>query len=961
MEKYNIFKNIKALFTFLVVFQSFCTTTIAQTIAVEPSALSKADIALSMRFYDYLKIIHPNSIQPAVDHSEWIPMASAFYANRLLWTYKKDSTNSRPDPASFFQEASGLNYPFQYAMPLYIPWDENNPSSMVATNLCDFPTRGSWEVGWSVARPDVNSDLYYNFQLDRVKKLIDEGNISFQQDSPSMNEELVGLGGSFSTASMNKFNLWLQNNLSPSQITALGIADLNTFNYKDHLLNTLNSGLDEPLCNEQFIALDESPGTLKYYYREFQKWATIDFYTRLHNDMNTYIGNKYPGKKGTYSANNLAENHWLKGSFDFWDTEVYPSPNGNSIAYDIINHARFSRSTHYTATGNENTSAITIASTDLWTNQVSVALGYATGLVMIAPWDVYYSSSSSRYYGDPTDFTNLFSLIRNNETLFNDYNTIEEHVHVFDGYEQIKSKSLYPKENPDRVFIKLLKNSGPQNIPKHTKVKIGETVFSTSVSTGVGQIYLPLNTLNSINVGDKVWYIEFPDGTRYFDDTNKLNSSYNPDIDITSGLVTHVLSETSPNRTTLYWTDATNGMTIPKNSKVIINNKIYTTTVHTGVGNIYLPPNTPIDVDEPVWYIEDPDGNIIYPQEKPYVITARQKGDYKASGTITNVISEPNPNRTTVHWTGSNGLTIPKGSEVLINDKIYKTIVNTGVGSIYLPENTPINLSDPVWYIKDPLGNIIYPEPSSGIVTNVLNDPNNNRTIIHWSDASGLVIPSGSKVLINNEIHTTTGLSNVGNIYLKPNASINIGDHIWHITNPDGTTIFAAQTYNNPILHIINLTRSSKKVIVKVAKNRFSPLFDKTISPENQLLVNSEYSDIGSHYLYKINNLNMWAILAQNSVNGSLKSNTTSNTEDVSNIDNSVVIYPNPNSGEFMIQLDHTSNSNIKVFNSRGQKIYAINTISKQVQIDLSKYPKGVYFVKIKTSDKVYAKKIILK
>lgn len=80
-----------------------------------------------------------------------------------------------------------------------------------------------------------------------------------------------------------------------------------------------------------------------------------------------------------------------------------------------------------------------------------------------------------------------------------------------------------------------------------------------------------------------------------------------------------------------------------------------------------------------------------------------------------------------------------------------------------------------------------------------------------------------------------------------------------------------------------------------------------------------------------------------------------SGTEDFS-------IFPNPTNGIFLIKSNNGINE-IKIYNVLGEKIYKIKDCKqmKSIEINLSYYPKGVYFVKINDNNKIYTQKILIK
>jgi hypothetical protein len=76
--------------------------------------------------------------------------------------------------------------------------------------------------------------------------------------------------------------------------------------------------------------------------------------------------------------------------------------------------------------------------------------------------------------------------------------------------------------------------------------------------------------------------------------------------------------------------------------------------------------------------------------------------------------------------------------------------------------------------------------------------------------------------------------------------------------------------------------------------------------------------------------------------------------------DNPVSIYPNPSSGKFEINLksDHSNSSEIKIYDTIGKEIYSSKESQLPLQIDLTEQPKGIYFIKIKSGNRIFSEKI---
>jgi len=83
-------------------------------------------------------------------------------------------------------------------------------------------------------------------------------------------------------------------------------------------------------------------------------------------------------------------------------------------------------------------------------------------------------------------------------------------------------------------------------------------------------------------------------------------------------------------------------------------------------------------------------------------------------------------------------------------------------------------------------------------------------------------------------------------------------------------------------------------------------------------------------------------------------------TSGVDNIDaNQFNIYPNPTNGQVNIVTDNTVQQ-IQVVDVLGKLVSSINKISPTVSINLNRYGKGIYFIKVRTINSIYQTKVIV-
>lgn len=73
---------------------------------------------------------------------------------------------------------------------------------------------------------------------------------------------------------------------------------------------------------------------------------------------------------------------------------------------------------------------------------------------------------------------------------------------------------------------------------------------------------------------------------------------------------------------------------------------------------------------------------------------------------------------------------------------------------------------------------------------------------------------------------------------------------------------------------------------------------------------------------------------------------------------NEIQLYPNPNNGIFKINTGNVKERIIFLYNSLGEQVFQTNQFLQEINI--SNQPKGVYHLRIITSDKIYTRKIII-
>ena len=81
-----------------------------------------------------------------------------------------------------------------------------------------------------------------------------------------------------------------------------------------------------------------------------------------------------------------------------------------------------------------------------------------------------------------------------------------------------------------------------------------------------------------------------------------------------------------------------------------------------------------------------------------------------------------------------------------------------------------------------------------------------------------------------------------------------------------------------------------------------------------------------------------------------LVKNITSGVNDITSSKSLVTIFPNPSENIFTIKTSNKAINYISVFDNLGRKVYEQKMNNSSLDIDLSKQPKGIYFVSIQSN-----------
>jgi hypothetical protein len=254
----------------------------------------------------------------------------------------------------------------------------------------------------------------------------------------------------------------------------------------------------------------------------------------------------------------------------------------------------------------------------------------------------------------------------------------------------------------------------------------------------------------------------------------------------------------------------------------------------------------------------------------------------------------------------------------------------------------------------------------------------NNGT--SWDTVNtGLINPYIQSLVVNGtNIFAGTG---GGGVFLSTDNGISWNAINTGLTNTNvfslaisGTTIFAGtangvflSTNNGTSWNIVNSGLPNNTKVQAFAINgsniyigtQSDGVFLSTNNGTSWIAINDGLTNMNVQSLV-VNGTNLYTGTATNDVVWKRSLSEINGIED--NRNNSYfMLYPNPTSGKFIIS--NNCINTIVVHNVLGEIIYTVHNQKQQTlnEIDLSNYPKGIYFVKIYDGAKIHTEKIVMK
>ncbi len=275
-------------------------------------------------------------------------------------------------------------------------------------DLDQNPTTAPWMRTWDGVWFDVCHPEVREGTLKHAKRLVDMGVNDLQRDDGAGNLAAVRWGAPFGERSMQGFRAYLKKRLEPKKLAELGIKNVDTFDYRQHL-----KAAGAPV-GDAFNAY--AGGELKSLFRDFQEQVMLDFYAWLRKELSAHAGRHVP-----LSFNNSgAEFDAIHQMADWWIGELSATHATPEYLHGLAARVRAEKRAQ-TLTMPLRPAAEVTADWRLLIRQ-SMATIYAVGMLMEMPWDTYLPlASAPRYFGSPGDYADLSGFIRANSRFFDGY------------------------------------------------------------------------------------------------------------------------------------------------------------------------------------------------------------------------------------------------------------------------------------------------------------------------------------------------------------------------------------------------------------------------------------------------------------------------------------------------------------------------------------------------------------
>ncbi|MBC7405200.1 MAG: hypothetical protein H7252_05905 [Cytophaga sp.] len=319
-------------------------------------------------------------------------IAKAFNANRIEWVYSTDF--GYVDSLKLKGFITGLTLNANPKMEGY----------GYALNFDNLEIIAPWMKTWGAKWATTASPVASSTILGQARRLVASGADAIQFDDPELQYSITKWGDSdFSSASLVGFQTYINRPEVSQHAIRAGLIPSSTENYKSFLIRThgVKSAADYILRKKSF------PSTVVW--EKYLMTSVRDFHVSLKKLLATEKG-KYTPLSFNLDLHPQEKSLFLADLADYVMAE--------SSDYSVVDIALRTATARAVPTGY----VASILPRDIQSTRHAIALHYAMGATVVAPWDTYMPDIKGvpqpRFFGRSEDFSDMFKFIRRNRSLF---------------------------------------------------------------------------------------------------------------------------------------------------------------------------------------------------------------------------------------------------------------------------------------------------------------------------------------------------------------------------------------------------------------------------------------------------------------------------------------------------------------------------------------------------------------
>ncbi len=343
----------------------------------------------------------------------------SFHATQCLWVYGTQT--------NFIQQIKGMGIGYQGTLN-GLQGQEHSTTNRSARgdtsgrheDLDGNKNTPHWMVtfGPKTFTGCCNHPAFRKLFFDAAKRHLAAGVDLLHVDDWAMNASWVTTGAAcFCELCRVGFREWLQKHCTSEALRKLGVSDIATFDYREHLKR--NGVPDAATYKEKFRELPLTPQ-----FTDFQVESMRVFFREFRRQLSEWSPKKYIPVSVNALLINLHAHHNLCGVdvVDFFTGESSQNADYQTEAeYVFAAKAAEAFGMSQVVSPIPRSTARTRA---------AIATTYALGQPHLVPWDIYMGSDSTgiqpRYFGTREQYGDLYDFIHEHKSLFDDYESAAE-------------------------------------------------------------------------------------------------------------------------------------------------------------------------------------------------------------------------------------------------------------------------------------------------------------------------------------------------------------------------------------------------------------------------------------------------------------------------------------------------------------------------------------------------------